>query len=62
MENDNIQIWNSLIKIKDNHKDSSVKHHASLLLDQYNTAGGSTTMKQECLRFILEHPEYIVTY
>ena len=47
-----IDKWNTLVSIMNNHSDSSVKDRATRLLKHMNTAGGQTMMKEEVLFFI----------
>ena len=49
-----IDIWNETVKIRDSKKYSSeVRHKASLLLNQLNTSGGMSMMRQEVENFIM---------
>lgn len=47
-------LWNSMIWIIHNHKDQNIQRRASILLGQYNTAGG-IMIKKEVEFFIREY-------
>lgn len=47
-----IDIWNSTIKIRDHHPDQKVRQQAALLLTQMNTAGGKELMRKEVEYFL----------
>ena len=47
-------VWNPMIKLMNKHKDNSVKQEASMLLKQYNTAGGRM-IKHELEHFLQKH-------
>jgi len=54
MNTDKPDLWNRLLEISNNHKNPDVKHHAKLLLGQYNTASGGM-MKNEIISFLEKH-------
>lgn len=47
-------VYNPMVKLINNHKDNAVKSKATMLLSQYNTAGGRR-IKSELVNFLNEH-------
>ena len=49
-------VWNPMVKFINQTKDSKLKTHAQMLLNQYNTSGGS--MIEQELEFFLQSNNY----
>ena len=47
-------VWNPMVKLKNEHPDEDVRKYAEMLLGQYNTAGGSI-IKHELEAFLQKH-------
>lgn len=50
-----VDIWNEMVRIRDNSRDPKVKNIAHILLGQMNTAAGMGLMRTEAENFIAKH-------